>query len=223
MAKPCGFAIEFNPFRNTSLVPVFLPFLHPQWRAPRRFGRWGGGCRAAPVPSPRRTTTVLWGGEGGPGAGALVQAALSRRSTRRSPPQKAVGPPAAPHAQPMRVQRTARPSGPISAPAARRGTASPVPRPTTSQSHRGVVVWAKNQHACAKTRGSFVETCQGNKYRLTGKTSEAVFVSFVWVNSCRKKIKKSRNPLRGFELEKRLVCSKNDFLISSTYDCRWPE
>jgi hypothetical protein len=32
-----------------------------------------------------------------------------------------------------------------------------VPRPTTSQSHRGVVVWAKNQHACAKTRGSFVE------------------------------------------------------------------
>jgi len=29
-----------------------------------------------PVPSPRRTTTVLWGGEGGPSAGALVQAAV---------------------------------------------------------------------------------------------------------------------------------------------------
>jgi hypothetical protein len=28
---------------------------------------------------------------------------------------------------------------------------------TTSQSHRGVVVWTKNQHACAKTRGSFVD------------------------------------------------------------------
>ena len=65
--------------------------------------------------------------------------------------------PRAPHAQPMRVQRTVRPSGPISAPAARRGTASTGPRPTTSQSHRGVVVWTKNQHqhACAKTRGSF--------------------------------------------------------------------
>ena len=29
-----------------------------------------------PVLSPRRTTTVLWGGEGGPNAGALVQAAV---------------------------------------------------------------------------------------------------------------------------------------------------
>ena len=27
-----------------------------------------------------------------------------------------------------------------------------------------------------------ISTCQGNKHRLTGKTSEAVFVSFVWVN-----------------------------------------
>ena len=130
---------------------------------------------------------------------------------RRSPRQKAVGPPAAPHAQPMRVQRTARPSGPISAPAARRGTASPVPRPTTSQSHRGVVVWAKNQHACAKTRGKFSgskfppvrETntvSQGKRLRrclflLFGSTeSEAVFVSFVWVNS----LKKRRNPLRAY-------------------------
>ena len=33
-------------FRNTSLVPLFL---HPQWRAPRRCGRWGGGCRALRV------------------------------------------------------------------------------------------------------------------------------------------------------------------------------
>jgi hypothetical protein len=130
---------------------------------------------------------------------------------RRSSPQKAVGPPAAPHAQPMRVKRTARPPGPISAPAARRGTASPVPRPTTSQSHRGVVVWAKNQHACAKTRGSFVDrvfpvretntASQGKRLRrclflLFGSTeSEAVFVSFVWVNS----LKKRRNPLRAFK------------------------
>jgi len=48
-------------------------------------GRSGGVAHRAsawwaavlrPVPSPRRTTTVLWCGEGGPGAGALVQAAL---------------------------------------------------------------------------------------------------------------------------------------------------
>jgi len=32
-----------------------------------------------------------------------------------------------------------------------------------------------------KFRGSSFP-CQGNKHRLTGKTSEAVFVSFVWVN-----------------------------------------
>ncbi len=94
--------------------------------------------------------------------------------------------PRAPHAQPMRVQRTVRPSGPISAPAARRGTASTGPRPTTSQSHRGVVVWTKNQHqhACAKTRGSF----RGSRVCFACQ-SEAVFVSFVWVNSCRKDLK----------------------------------
>ena len=102
---------------------------------------------------------------------------------RRSPPQKPVGSPAAPHAQPMRVQRTARPSGPISAPAARRGTASPVPRPTTSQSHASSCGRKTNTLARkrVKFRGSSFP-CQGNKHRLTGKTSEAVFVSFVWVN-----------------------------------------
>ena len=147
---------------------------------------------------------------------------------RRSPPQKAVGPPAAAHSQPMRDQRTARPSGPISAPAARRGTASPVPRPTTSQSHRGVVVWAKNQHACAKTRGSFVDrgfvfpvretntASQGKRLRrclflLFGSTeSEAVFVSFVWVNS----LKKRRNPLRALK-KKATAIRRTEFYYRS--------
>ena len=58
------------------------------WRVPRcawTGGRSGGVAHRAsagwaavlrPVPSPRRTTTVLWGGEGGPSAGALVQAAV---------------------------------------------------------------------------------------------------------------------------------------------------
>ena len=36
-----------------------------------------------------------------------------------------------------------------------------------------------------KFRGSSFP-CQGNKHRLIGNTSEAMFVSFVWVNSCRK-------------------------------------
>ena len=48
------------------------------WRVPRAARGLGTEvvvCHSA------LTTTVLWGGEGGPGAGARVQAALSRRST----------------------------------------------------------------------------------------------------------------------------------------------
>jgi len=75
----------------------------------------------------------LWGGEGGPSAGALVQAAV----------------------RPGAVLRRLR---------ARRGE-----KPTRLREN----AW--------KFRGSSFP-CQGNKHRLTGKTSEAVFVSFVWVN-----------------------------------------
>jgi hypothetical protein len=51
------------------------------WRVPRAARGLGTEVGCVTVPSPRRTTTVLWGGEGGPGADARVQAALSRRST----------------------------------------------------------------------------------------------------------------------------------------------
>ena len=218
MAKPYGFAIEFNSL-GTPPSPLYA-----QWRSPRWCGRWGGGCRAL---------RVDWGGvevvvchtvpplDGllccvrcphhcGPRLCCGVERAgralvrwcrlLCARSPccaasvpgRRRPAHicaqitapKTSWPPRSPTRTADECPTHHQTVRPISAPAARRGKASPVQRPTTSQSHRGVVVWAKNQHACAKTRGSFVDRvpCQGNKHRLTGKTSEAVFVSFVWVN-----------------------------------------
>ena len=153
MAKPCGFAIEFNPLGT----PPLSLYSSTRDGAPHAGvddgvagaarcawtgGRSGGVAHRAsagwaavlrPVPSPRQTTTVLWGGEGGPSAGALVQAAV----------------------RPGAVLRRLR---------ARRGE-----KPTRLREN----AW--------KFRGSSFP-CQGNKHRLTGKTSEAVFVSFVWVN-----------------------------------------
>jgi hypothetical protein len=92
MAKPCGFAIEFNPLGTP---PLSLYSSHSSTRngAPRAGANdevAGGVLR--PVPSPRRTTTVLWGGEGGPGAGALVQAAHVDRSLVQAALQAAVRP-----------------------------------------------------------------------------------------------------------------------------------
>ena len=96
MAKPCGFAIEFNPLGT----PPLSLYSSTRDGAPHAGvddgvagaarcawtgGRSGGVAHRAsagwaavlrPVPSPRQTTTVLWGGEGGPSAGALVQAAV---------------------------------------------------------------------------------------------------------------------------------------------------
>ena len=114
------------------------------WILMHRGGKGAYGCcarRSVPpgastaISSRMRGSRALFGGRN------IVLARL---------PQNTVGSPAAPHAQPMPVQRTDRPSGPISASAASRGTASTGTRPTTSQSHRGVVVWTKNKHAYAK-------------------------------------------------------------------------
>ena len=109
--------------------------------AHRASAGWAAVLR--PVPSPRQTTTVLWGGEGGPSAGALVQAAVRPgavlRRLRARPSE------ACTHlcAEPEHVVGVWDGAG-VGNPA---------------------VVWAKNQHACAKTRGSFV----GRNFHLSGK------------------------------------------------------
>ena len=97
MGNPVDFAIEFNP---VGTPPLSLYSSHSSTRngAPRAGAddgvagaarcawtgdRSGGVSHSAsawwaavmrPVPSPLRTTTVLWGGEGGPGAVALQAA-----------------------------------------------------------------------------------------------------------------------------------------------------
>ena len=108
---------------------------------------------------------------------------LCSRGDRR--PKKQLGPPqphthsrCASNAPPDRPGRSARPRPaegrhrPCRAqPPVRATGASSCGRKTNTLARKRVEVsWVE------------ISTCQGNKHRLTGKTSEAVFVSFVWVN-----------------------------------------
>ena len=97
MAKPCDFAIEFNPVGTPPLSLYsstrngaphagvddgVAAAARCAWTGDRSGGVshrasawWAAVMR--PVPSPLRTTTVLWGGEGGPGAVALQESTPS--------------------------------------------------------------------------------------------------------------------------------------------------
>ena len=183
---------------NTSLVPLFLPFLHPQWRAPRRCGRWGGGCRALRVDwgkqwrcvtprlrlvgccdAPGALTTadhdcvVGWRGRAWCCRAAGCTCALSRRSTASG--RTAACSAACTSARAPADQRARGPQRDGIARAAPNHQSEPPGRRRVGEKP------TRLRENAWKFRGSSFP-CQGNKHRLTGKTSEAVFVSFVWVN-----------------------------------------